>query len=222
MLQHVFQRCQESGAFEEIFVATEDERIAQAARHFGAKAIMTSADCTTGTERIAQALTHIACPKETLVVNVQGDEPAMPPAALRCLVQNFRPEWEMATLVRPLKPEENNNPNVVKVALSLDGRALYFSRAPIPYARAAANPPLQRWAHMGLYAYSPSALCLMAQHPPSPLEQTEMLEQLRALEMGFSCFCLPGDFSSVAVDTPEDVPLAEAALQNLLANPDAG
>ncbi|MCL2179356.1 MAG: 3-deoxy-manno-octulosonate cytidylyltransferase [Proteobacteria bacterium] len=214
MLQHVFERCQESGAFSAVYVATEDERIVCAAKHFGAKAILTSPDCRTGTERIAQALSSIPCPKEALVVNVQGDEPAVPPGALRQLVQLFDPSFEFATLVRPLQPEEASNPNVVKVAFSPQGRALYFSRSLIPFARSPL-PLYPYWAHMGLYAYCQTALLRMAQHPPTPLEQTEMLEQLRALEMGMSCLCLPCHYVSVSVDTPEDVLPAETALKNL-------
>ncbi|MCL2011874.1 MAG: 3-deoxy-manno-octulosonate cytidylyltransferase [Cystobacterineae bacterium] len=218
MLQHVFQRCQESGIFQEVYIATEDQRIAQAAAQFGAKTLITSASCLTGTERIAQALEQIPCSRQTLLVNVQGDEPALPPEALRHLVQHFEEGFHMATLVRPLQAEEATNPNVVKVAFSSRGRALYFSRALIPYAQPPAPPP-QRWAHMGLYAYRKAALLRMAQHPPSLLEQSEALEQLRALEMGLSLLCIPCAFSSVAVDSPDDLPRAEMALQHLKLRP---
>jgi len=212
MLQHVFERCQESGVFEEIYIATDHPRIAQAAARFGAKALITSENCRTGSERIAEALQHISCPPQALLVNVQGDEPAVHPGALRQLVENFEWGMEMATLIRPLKPEEASNPHVVKVVASLQGRALYFSRALIPCAR---QEVAQRWAHIGLYAYRPEALLDMARHPPTPLEQTESLEQLRALEMGMSLLCIPCTYSSVAVDVPEDIPLAEAALRAL-------
>jgi len=215
MVQHVFERCQESGVFQEIYVATEDERIAQAACQAGAKALFTSPNCTTGTERVAEALQQISYAAHTWVVNVQGDEPALPPGALKKLVENLDANVEMATLVRPLKPEEANNPNVVKVAVSFQGRALYFSRSLIPYARSQATPPLQGFAHIGLYAYRPTALLTMARHQPTPLEQTEALEQLRALEMGMSLLCIPCTYSSVAVDVPEDLSLAEAALKTL-------
>jgi 3-deoxy-manno-octulosonate cytidylyltransferase (CMP-KDO synthetase) len=215
MLQHVFERCRESGVFQEIYVATDDERIAWAARRFGAKTLMTSEHCMTGTDRVAEALQYISCPPQAWVVNVQGDEPALHPGALRRLMENVEPGFEMATLIRPLRPEETLNPNVVKVAISLQGRALYFSRSLIPCARSETIPPPQRWAHIGLYAYRPTALQNMARHPPTPLEQTEALEQLRALEMGLPLLCIPCAYSSVAVDTPEDVPLAEAALKNL-------
>jgi len=213
MVQHVVERCQASGVFQEVYVVTDDERIAQAARQCGAKALMTSEHCLTGSDRIAQALQQIACPAQALLVNVQGDEPALPPGALRQLVEAFEPGFDMATLVRPLKAEEALSPHVVKVAISLQGRALYFSRALIPFARSEAVPAPPRWAHMGLYAYRPEALLRMAGHPPTPLEQSEALEQLRALEMGLSLQCIPCAYSSVAVDIPEDVPLAEAALR---------
>ena len=216
MVQHVVERCRESGAFQEIYVATDSPRIAEAASQVGAKALMTSENCATGTDRLAEALQHMACPPQAVLVNVQGDEPALHPQALRQLVENFRPDLDMATLVRPLKAEEAQNPNVVKVALSMQGRALYFSRALIPHART--QTPPQRWAHIGLYAYSPAALLRMAGHPPSPLELAESLEQLRALEMGLSVLCIPCQYASVAVDTPEDVPLVEAALKTLYAS----
>jgi len=216
MVQHVFERCQESGVFQEIYIATEDERIAEAALGFGAQVLMTSKNCMTGTDRIAEALQQMVCPPQAWVVNVQGDEPAVPPKALRQLVEHVEPGFEMATLIRPLRPEEAQNPNVVKVAVAQGGRALYFSRALIPFARLEAAPAPSRWAHIGLYAYRQEALLRMARHPPSPLEQTEALEQLRALEMGMSLQCIPCTYSSVAVDVPQDVPLAEAALRKIL------
>lgn len=211
LVQHVWERCVQSGAFAEVLVATDDERIAQAVRAFGGTAVMTSPHARSGTDRIAEIAR--ARPDVPYFVNVQGDEPLVHPEMLLALGGAFAdPEVEVATLVRPLEESERQNPNVVKVVLSRDGRALYFSRADIPFERDPGEGFPHRFAHVGLYAYTRDALLRLEQLAASPLEETERLEQLRALECGIAIRCLVTLHRTLGVDTPEDIPKVEAAL----------
>jgi len=153
---------------------------------------------------------------DEVVINVQGDEPAVHPRALATLASAFDDATvEMATLVRALKEEERSNPNVVKAVLDEAGNALYFSRADLPFQRDAGSSSIQRYAHLGLYGYRASVLRRLAALPPTALEKMESLEQLRALGHGVRIACRVTPFESQAVDLPEDVPLAEAALARL-------
>jgi len=211
LVQHVWERCVHSGAFAEVLVATDDERIAEAVRAFGGTAVMTSPHARSGTDRIAEIAR--ARPDVPYFVNVQGDEPLVHPEMLQALGGAFAdPETQMATLVRPLEEGERQNPNVVKVVLSRDGHALYFSRADIPFEREPGQGFPHRFAHVGLYAYTREALLRLSQLAPSPLEDTERLEQLRALECGMAIRCLMTLHRTVGVDTPEDIPKVEEAL----------
>jgi 3-deoxy-manno-octulosonate cytidylyltransferase (CMP-KDO synthetase) len=213
MIWHVWERCVRSGAFEAVGVATDDARIADAVRGFGGQVWLTSADCATGTDRVAQVALQL--PDAQVLVNVQGDEPLISPAALGELASAFDdPAVQMATLVRPLAEDELANPNVVKAVVGLRGDALYFSRAPIPFQRdaGAAHAHPVRFAHLGLYGYRRQTLLALAALPPSPLEQVERLEQLRALENGIRIRCQLTHWRSVGVDTPEDLVTAERAL----------
>jgi 3-deoxy-manno-octulosonate cytidylyltransferase (CMP-KDO synthetase) len=211
MLQHVWERCVESGAFSRVLVATDDERIADAARGFGAEVRMTSTQCATGTDRVAEVAR--ALPDVRAWVNVQGDEPLIAPQALALLCRNLLdPQVEMATLVRPLDETERANPNVVKAVLSMRGTALYFSRADIPHARDGGAAP-KRWAHVGLYGYRRDILLRLAALSPTPLEKAESLEQLRALENGIALHCQVTSYRGLGVDTPEDLARAEQMLQ---------
>lgn len=209
MVEHVWRRCQESGAFAEVLVATDDARIARAVEGFGGKVALTSPDCASGTDRVAEVAR--GRPDVDVWVNVQGDEPLVAPEALSALAGLFGDATvQMATLVRPLREEERAVPHLVKVVLATNGDALYFSRADLPYVRAGgAAPP--RWAHLGLYGYRRETLLTLARLPPSPLEQAELLEQLRALEAGVRIRCARVEYTSIAVDTPEDLVRAEAA-----------
>lgn len=214
MVQHVHERCVESGAFSRVLVATEDERIARAVRSFGGEVAMTSAGCATGTDRVAEvARQH---PGLEVLVNVQGDEPALHPSSLAALAEAFAdPAVQMCTLVRPLESSERADPAVVKAVVAQSGWALYFSRADVPFRREGGDEP-PRWGHLGIYGYRRRALLELAALPPSPLERAECLEQLRALEHGLGILCVQTPHGSVAVDRPEDVPRAEAALGRLL------
>jgi len=196
-------------------VATDDARILQAVEGFGGEAVMTSGAHASGTDRIAEVARKTSA---EVYVNVQGDEPAMHPSALRALCALFEsPEVQLGTLVRELQPEERSNPNVVKAVLDERGDALYFSRHDLPYPRHD-DTGITRWAHLGLYGYRRDTLRLLAELRPTPLERTEGLEQLRALGHGIKIRCGVTGRRSQAVDTPADVPLAEAALKHLLAH----
>lgn len=204
LIQHVWERCQRCSGLDEIIVATEDARIVEAVAGFGGKAVMTSPEHPTGTDRIAEALRSL--PRATHIVNIQGDEPLIDPALIDELAATIAgdPSLDMATAANPLDPQDPavRDPNVVKVVTALDGRALYFSRSPLPFFRNAVDGlPVLR--HKGIYAYSRSFLERFVTWPPSPLERAESLEQLRALENGASIKVLITGDTSPGVDTPE-------------------
>jgi 3-deoxy-manno-octulosonate cytidylyltransferase (CMP-KDO synthetase) len=218
MVQHVVERCLEASCFERVVVATDDDRIAQAVRGFGGQAVMTSPACASGTDRVAEVARALGLTGAQVVINVQGDEPAVHPDSLRTLALAFdEPEVQMATLVRPLAEAERPNPNVVKVVLDAKGNGLYFSRADLPFARDPQGPSLERWAHLGLYGYRADVLQRLAALPPTALEQVESLEQLRALFYGIAIACRVTPHTTQAVDRPDDVPLAEAAVRRVIA-----
>jgi 3-deoxy-manno-octulosonate cytidylyltransferase (CMP-KDO synthetase) len=204
LIQHVWERCQRCSGLDEIIVATEDARIVEAVAGFGGKAVMTSPEHPTGTDRIAEALRSM--PQATHIVNIQGDEPLIDPALIDELAAAIAGDssLDMATAANPLDPQDPavRDPNVVKVVTALDGRALYFSRSPLPFFRNAVEGlPVLR--HKGIYAYSRSFLERFVTWPPSPLERAESLEQLRALENGASIKVLITGDTSPGVDTPE-------------------
>ncbi|MBI3182709.1 MAG: 3-deoxy-manno-octulosonate cytidylyltransferase [Myxococcales bacterium] len=231
MIQHVHERCVESGAFSQVLVATDDPRVASAVEAFGGHAQLTSGTCESGTDRVAEVarsmerwLPHgrdvplARTPDQMVFINVQGDEPAIHPEALRTLAGAFEdPKVEMATLVRPLDEGERANPNVVKAVVGEDGHALYFSRADLPHAREARSP-VARWAHVGIYGYRWATLLTVASLPPSPLERIEGLEQLRALEHGVRIACRPTSHRSAAVDVPGDLPAVEKLVEAMKRN----
>lgn len=216
MIQHVVERCHEARCFDRVLVATDDARIEQAARAIGVEPVMTSPACASGTDRVAEVARALKLGPAEVVVNVQGDEPALHPQALWALCQAFgAAAVSMGTLVRPLDEAERGNPAVVKAVLDEGGRALYFSRADLPFQRDAGAQPIERWAHVGIYGYRVATLERLASLAPTRLEQTEALEQLRALGHGIAITCVKTRHRSAAVDRPEDVPLAEAALDAL-------
>jgi len=217
MIEHVHARVRAARLPDRVLVATDDERIATVVRGFGGEVAMTSAAHATGTDRLAEVAARLDA---DIVVNVQGDEPMLDPdgvdAAAQALLAD--PSLEVATLSLPLaSPEEMLSPSVVKVVCDTDGDALYFSRAPIPHVRCGAAADVRASAaralaaglarkHVGLYAYRRQALLRFASLPPSPLEQAEELEQLRALQHGMRIRVVPREGEAgVAVDTPEDL-----------------
>ena len=222
MLETVWRRASEARRIDRLLVATDDERILAACGGFGAEAIRTDPAHPSGTDRVAE-VARGAGDAFAIVLNIQGDEPLLTPTALDRLVAAFDGEKrpELATLAEPVRSvEELFDPQVVKLVADARGRALYFSRAPIPYHRAAAGPLSADFGgalarrrgglagyrrHQGLYAFTREALATLARLPPSPLELDEGLEQLRALEAGLSIQVVDSDFRSQAVDTPEDL-----------------
>jgi 3-deoxy-manno-octulosonate cytidylyltransferase (CMP-KDO synthetase) len=186
---------------DEVAVATDDPRIAAAVRADGHRAVMTSPECRNGTERIAQAARELVADG---YLNVQGDEPLLDPRAIEALAALVREGHPMSTLARPLLPgEDASAPSLVKVVLDEQGRGLYFSRAPIPYPRTPGQ--VQPLVHIGLYGFSKDFLQTFAALPESALERAEGLEQLRALAHGHSIRVGLGFWTSIAVDTPEDL-----------------
>jgi 3-deoxy-manno-octulosonate cytidylyltransferase (CMP-KDO synthetase) len=214
MIAHVIDRARASAA-SEVIVATDDARIAAAARALGADVAMTRAEHVSGTERIAEVASQRDWPADAVVVNLQGDSPLMPAGNLRQVAEllHGHPEAALATLCVPISsPADYQNPNIVKVVMDAAGRALYFSRAPIPAAGHGAPAPTA-WRHLGLYAYRVAALEALAAARPCELEQSEKLEQLRALWLGYEIRIAPAlAASGPDVDTPEDLPPVAALL----------
>jgi 3-deoxy-manno-octulosonate cytidylyltransferase (CMP-KDO synthetase) len=216
MIEHVFRRGRESGA-RDVVIATDDERIGEAAENFGATVCMTGDQHRSGTERIAEVADLLDWHDETIVINLQGDEPAMPPQLIdQCAALLDESSADLATLASPILSDEDfGNPNVVKVILDNNGFAIYFSRATIPYPRDAARRADARAAalhHHGIYAYRCGVLRRLVTTEPSPLELAEHLEQLRALSLGMTIRVgIPAVRPGAGVDTEDD--LAAAALE---------
>lgn len=214
LVQHAWERAGESGA-RSVVVATDNEEIFAAARSFGADVLMTRAEHRSGSDRIAECALQLGWDDDQLVVNLQGDEPLMPAECLDQVAGLLagRPDCDVASLYWPIDTvEEVENPNAVKVVMGTDGRALYFSRSPIPYARdytdiSEAMRNGFRWnRHLGLYAYRLSALREFTASEPTPLENTERLEQLRVMERGGSIIMAKARTAIPAgIDTPEDL-----------------
>lgn len=213
LLQHVWERCMKCKMLDVVVIATDDKRIFQAAEGFGARVVMTSSEHPTGTDRIAEAVKQI--PEASHIINIQGDEPLIDPDLVDELARTMaaNPTLDMATAANPLSPADEavQDSNVVKVVIALDGRALYFSRSPLPYFRNAVEG-LSVLRHKGIYAYRREFLERYVTWPPSPLEMAESLEQLRALENGASIKVLLTHDTSPGVDTPEQAIAIESIL----------
>lgn len=227
MIQRVWQAAKSAEGVDRVVVATDDERIQAAVLAFGGEVVMTDPALPSGTDRVAAALEALG-ESFDVIVNIQGDEPAMHPETVGVLVRLMaeHPELPLGTVACPFSSaEELFSPNIVKVVTNDLGHALYFSRSPIPYLRNSQifEQDFRPWMkpeqlalykrHLGLYAYRPEALKTFMKLPPHPLEQTEMLEQLRALAHGMSMGVAQTPYLSLGVDTPEDVPLVEALLR---------
>lgn len=215
LVQWVYERAHQARRLDRLVVATDDERIAAVVRGFGGEAVMTRPDHPSGTDRIAEA---VAGMDGDAVINIQGDEPLIDPALIDQLAETITggEAWDMATAVCPIRdPADLANPAVVKAVWAADGRALYFSRATIPFVRDAGDvpPDLQHWRHIGIYAYRRDFLQRIVATPPCVLERSEKLEQLRALHLGARMKIITTDEAGLGVDTPEDLPKAEAALR---------
>ncbi len=213
LIQWVWECARASGAAS-VIVATDDARVEKAASGFGADCVMTAAGHASGTDRIAEVVRARALGADDIVVNLQGDEPLMPPTVIRGVAAALKqhPLIDIATAVAPIQSlEEFLDPSSVKALRAQDGRALYFSRAPVPWPRdeVAAGRPTAftgAWRHVGIYAYRVRSLLQFAAWPPTPLELAEKLEQLRALEHGMSIYLLElAQAPPAGVDTPQDL-----------------
>ncbi len=215
MVQHVVERAAQAKTVGRVLVATDDERIAAAVRAFGTEAVLTDPGHPSGTDRIAEAIREVPC---DLVVNVQGDEPLLPPAMVDEAVEPFLadPALEMGTVCRAIEdPRDLTDPNVVKVVRDLEGYALYFSRSPVPYSRDGQRRAggAQPCKHIGLYVYRRAFLFRFTAWKPTPLEEAERLEQLRALEHGVRIRVVETRHDSVGVDTPDDLARVQLLLK---------
>jgi 3-deoxy-manno-octulosonate cytidylyltransferase (CMP-KDO synthetase) len=213
MIQRVWEQASKATLADRVIVATDDDRIAEAVRAFGGAVCMTGSDHVSGTDRLAEVANSL--PETRIIVNVQGDEPLISPdaidAAIRPLLNDER--VEMSTVAYPVTDEAKwQSPALVKVVLDRQGFALYFSRHPIPFERDPGEQAAPRLGHAGLYVYRKECLLRIAQLEPTPLEQTEKLEQLRALENGIRIKVVVHTHSSPGVDLPEDIAKVEALL----------
>jgi 3-deoxy-manno-octulosonate cytidylyltransferase (CMP-KDO synthetase) len=217
MIQHVYERTRMVGLVGRVLVATDDARIAAAVRHFGGEVVMTDASHRSGTDRIAEVARGLDA---EIVINVQGDLPFLEGAMLEAPLALMRGEsaLPMATVRTAIRDRaEMENPNVVKVVTDRDGYALYFSRSPLPYwrdgaAHGGAAHGVLGYRHIGLYVYRREFLLTFARLAPTPLEQAEKLEQLRALEWGYRIKVATVDHPGIEVDTPQDLERARAML----------
>lgn len=221
MIEHVYRRALESGAVR-VAIAVDDERVLEACNAFGADVVMTSADHASGTDRIAEVARGWECGDDAIIVNVQGDEPLIPPVLIRQVAENLsaRPHASIATLCERIeRVEDLFAPQVVKVVTDAQGYALYFSRAAVPWDRdafaqdAAVLPATDYFRHIGLYAYRAGFLREFAAWEPCPPEQAEALEQLRALWHGYRIHVAEAQARSApGVDTQEDLTRVAALL----------
>lgn len=204
MIQHVYERASRATIPSEVVVATDSELVAEAVRNFGGKVMMTSPEHPSGTDRLAEVA--LSYGDADVIINVQGDEPMIPPEVIDRLAQAFEgnEELNMATLKTVMEEADYNNPSAVKVVTDQNGYALYFSRSLLPYPR---NKPadFKVYKHVGIYAYRRSFLLSYAAYEPTPLEQIEGLEQLRVLENGERIKVLECKFKGIGIDTPEDL-----------------
>lgn len=207
MLQHVWERASQARYLTSTIIATDDERVQAVARSFGARVRMTRADHLSGTDRVAEAA---SAEEAQLVVNIQGDEPLIDPAAIDAAILPLThdPDIVMGTLKKKIEdPREIGDPNVVKVVTDRDGDAIYFSRLPVPFYRDGdrETPAPNYYKHVGLYVYQRDFLLGYSGLPVGPLERAERLEQLRALENGFRIRVVETEYESLGVDTQEDL-----------------
>lgn len=211
MIQRVYEQAMKAKSLSKVIVATDDERIFNHVQSFKGEVMMTSNVHQSGTDRCAEVINQLSSEAFDAVVNIQGDEPFIDPSQIDSVVEVLKKEQFMiATLVKRIHTVGViHNPNIVKAVFSSEGKALYFSRSPIPYLR---NTPTDEWLskgefykHIGLYAYKSSVLKEIALLPPSRLEQLESLEQLRWLENGYAIGIAETDLETIGIDTPEDL-----------------
>jgi 3-deoxy-manno-octulosonate cytidylyltransferase (CMP-KDO synthetase) len=214
MIQRVYEQCQKSSMLNEIAVATDDQRIYDHVTGFGGNVFMTSADHMSGTDRCAEVIAmHL--PNATHIINIQGDEPFIEPAQIDLLTNTLLTGIaSIATLVKITQSEEElKNPNVVKVIRDFEGKAIYFSRAAVPYRR---NPEanITYYKHLGIYGYTHDCLLKITQLPAGSLEQAEALEQLRWIEAGLSIITAITETETISIDSPADLARVEKMMKS--------
>ena len=216
---HVFQRAVEAGvATEDIVVATDDERISSEASRLSVPCVMTNKEHASGTDRLNEVSTQLGWADDTLVINVQGDEPLIPSSLIRQLIRFTLDEnqFDITTVISPIHClDEFSNPNIVKVAMGEYNRAVYFSRSVVPFNRDQPNTVASVYRHIGIYAYSVKSLRQFCQYPESTLEHIEKLEQLRALSNGLSIGATIIDQApSHGIDTEQDYLKVKTIMEN--------
>ena len=203
MIQHVYERSAQATIPQQVVVATDDEKVFQAVQQFGGKVVMTSSEHQTGTDRLAEVASKYA--EVDVIINVQGDEPLIDPKVIDELAQEFLNDTalQMASVMSIMDTEDYQNPNAVKVVTDLNHNALYFSRSLLPYPRVEGKANVYK--HIGIYAYKKDFLLKFAKLEPTPLEQSESLEQLRALENGYKIKMIKTKSKFIGVDSIEDL-----------------
>ena len=219
MIQHVYERACHAVMPQEVVVATDSKIVADVVKEFGGKVMMTSPDHPSGTDRLAEVA--LSYPDIDVIVNVQGDEPMIPPEVIDRLAQAFEDDKDlnMATLKTLMGEEDYNNPNAVKVVTDQNGYALYFSRSLLPYPRNR-KVDFKVYKQVGIYAYRRSFLLSYAAYEPTPLEQIEGLEQLRGVENGQRIKVLESKFQGIGIDTQEDLDAINALFTRMEAMKD--
>lgn len=218
MIQHVYERAKTVALLARVVVATDDERIAGCVKDFGGEVVMTRPDHASGSDRLAEAAAILDIPEQDVVVNIQGDQPLFPAEVVEqvALPLLHDPALPMSTLIyKIIRPEEINDPNHVKTVFDCHGNALYFSRSPIPFQR---DPEEKRmptyYKHLGFYAYRKGFLMTFVGLPEGEWERFEKLEQLRALEYGYTIKVVLTEHDSVEVDTEKDLRRVEEIIRN--------
>ena len=216
MIQHVWEAAKKAASLEDVIVACDDERVMEIVRGFGGKAIFTSKQHQSGTDRISEVVNPIDV---RVIVNIQGDEPLIHPSMIDGVTRPLLEDHSinMATLIKRIEDKsELDNPNIVKVVKDRPNFALYFSRFPIPYIRDSAGDKRQPefYKHIGLYSYTKDFLFTFTHLPLSDLEDAEALEQLRVLENGYKIKVIETNFDTIGVDKPEDIARVERILKN--------
>lgn len=217
LIQHVWERAKQSKILEDLIVATDSEEVISAVKKFGARAIFTSKDQPSGTDRIAEVVNSI---DTDVVINIQGDEPLVHHTMIDELATALLEDVSipMATIVKKITDEkEILDPNIVKAVIDKNGFVLYFSRSPIPYLRRDSDIDIKKcyYKHIGIYGYTKDFLFTYTNLPKSKLEKMEKLEQLRVLENGFKIKSVETGFDTIGVDTPEDLKKVEEYLRSV-------
>ena len=210
VVQHVWEKASQAKSLNDLIIATDDQRVADVVKGFGAKVVLTSIDQPSGTDRLAEVVNPIDV---KIIVNIQGDEPFVHPTMIDELVRTLLEDKDicMATVVKKItKKEELMDPNVVKVVIDRQGNALYFSRSPIPFEKGGLSKVFYK--HLGIYAYTKDFLFTFTHLPKSNLEMAESLEQLRVLENNYKIRTIETNFDTVGIDTPEDLERAKVIL----------